>query len=537
MHHFLLRVRAQLRTIGFLRKIVFGLRAIRSGPETAALVRAGKLMEAGNFNAAATCLEAMKTKRKVAWQTLLRCYSAAHRFEDLFSTYERMPIEFKVDLASRHLYLSAAANLRRPDTIKDVIDDLLRDTNKVAASKLLNRVYPFAERFGSETHKAIVERIVSHRSELVLDHFDSALKCAHDLRAKGWEAEALALEKALRDQAGDVKSHIKLAMFDAQVHFWNGRYDLQLAAINDILAKQSIAPVALIDPDAPFACENLKVPSIELSRVEGPLVSILMPAYNSADTIGYALESLRNQTYRNIEVIVVDDASSDETTQIVSQFSVADPRFRLVGLDKNSGTFIARNLALAAANGDYVTNQDADDWAHPQKIATAVAELQRDQSIIGTWVEHIRCSSQRGFRAISGYIRPDASSLMFRRKPVTEKVGWYDSVRAAGDGEFHLRVERAFGRRSIRQLGKLLSFVSWSESSLSGSGVFAIDSDLGIFSPDRSAYRRAFGHWHETAKQLYMPFPLECRPFPAPEVLLPLREYNTRVSGVRPKVG
>ena len=102
-----------------------------------------------------------------------------------------------------------------------------------------------------------------------------------------------------------------------------------------------------------------------------------------------------------------------------------------------------------------------------------------------------------------------------------DKIGWYDSVRAAGDGEFHLRLERSFGRHSIRRIDKLLSFVSWSDASLSGGGVFEIDSELGLFSPARSAYRRAFGLWHETATRLYMPFPLEWRPFPAPEELLP----------------
>ena len=481
-------------------------------------------MAAGKFNAAASCLEALgETKRKRVLKTLLQCYFASYRFEDIVATYEAMPPRLKADPECRHVYLTASANLRRSEAVSQTIEDLLQDPNRDVASKLLNRIYPFAERFGPGTHKAVVERIVSSRSELVLDHFDSVLKCAHDLRAKGYTSESHALEEALRRQAGDARSRIKLTMFDAQVHFWNRRYDLQLAAINDILAKQNLAPVALINPNAPFSCENLKAMPVDNPQVDGPLVSILMPAFNSADTIGYALEALRHQTYRNIQVIVVDDASSDETTRIVAQFSAMDPRFRLIPLERNSGTFIARNLALAAAEGEYVTNQDADDWAHPQKIATAVAELQRDQSITATWVEHIRCSGERGFRALSGYIRPDASSLMFRRKAVMEGVGWYDSVRAAGDGEFHLRIERVFGPRSIRQIGKLLSFVSWSDGSLSGGGAFLIDSDLGIFSPDRTAYRRAFGHWHETADSLYMPFPLEKRPFPAPDAMLPSR--------------
>ena len=134
-----------------------------------------------------------------------------------------------------------------------------------------------------------------------------------------------------------------------------------------------------------------------MAAAEGPLVSIMMPVYNSARTIGYALESLRDQSYGNFEVIVVDDASGDGSAMIVAQFCDTDARFRLIALQHNSGVFVARNTALAAANGDLVTNQDADDWAHPQKIATAVAELQRDPAIVATWVEHVRCSSPAGF--------------------------------------------------------------------------------------------------------------------------------------------
>ncbi|MFD0462008.1 glycosyltransferase family 2 protein [Microvirga aerilata] len=315
-----------------------------------------------------------------------------------------------------------------------------------------------------------MERIVSQRTWLAAEQFDTILKCAHDLREKGWEQDAIDLEKALRDAAGSARTGMKLDIFDAQLHFWSGRYDLQLASINSVLSKQGLTPVQLKDESAPFACENLKSAPAN-PPLQGPLVSILVPAYNSAGTISYVLESLRNQTYRDFEVIVVDDASTDDTASIVAPFCDADPRFRLLSMGRNSGVFVARNMALASATGEFVTNQDADDWAHPQKIATAVAELRRDQSIIATWVDHVRCSKQRGFRALNGYFRPDASSLMFRQKPVLETIGYYDSVRAAGDGEFHLRMGRSFGSRSIRKIDKLLSFVSWSDASLSGEGL------------------------------------------------------------------
>ncbi len=513
------RTVSRLRANDLLRKAVSRARTLGFGRDYAALERARKHIEVGNFNLAASQLETINNKKLRAWRTLLSCYFTAHRYEEVVSSYESMPGLFTQDYACRQFYLFAAANLKRFEAVAQTIASVLNEPNSLAAADFLSKVRPFAERMGIETHRAVVSRIIAQQASLAEEQFDVILKCAHDLREIEWRAEAGELEGALRQVANSRGREMKLDIFDAQLHFWSRRYDLQLAAVNAVLSKQGLSSLELKNEMVPFTCTNLQAP-LRNPTLHGPLVSILMPAFNSATTISDALESLCNQTYRNIEVIVVDDASADETAGVVSRFSAVDPRVRLLSLDKNSGAFVARNTALASASGEFVTNQDADDWAHPEKIATAVAELQRDQSIVATWVEHVRCSGHRGFRALNGYFRPDASSMMFRRKPVSERVGWYDSVRAAGDGEFHLRIERIFGVKSIRRINKLLSIVSWTDDSLSGGGAFQIDSDLGIFSPARSAYRRSFGYWHETAHSLYMPFPLETRLFPAPDSLI-----------------
>jgi len=520
MQYFVLRSIARLRSIETIRRAVSRARTIGFSRQKIAQRRARKLIEIGNFNAAAAELESVDTKSIQTWRMLLNCYFTTHHFERVILAYEAMSQSFQCDLTCRHLYLTAAANLKSFNLVERVFEDILRKPSSLHAATLLCKVRPLAERIGPAVHAATIARIISYKDLLVEEQFDAILKCAHDLRERNWSAEADELERPLRRKADNARRKMKLSIYDAQIEFWSGNFSRQLAAVNEVLTRQGIDPVRLKNELIPLSCENL-MPGVKGHEViGGPLVSILMPAYNSANTILHALESLRDQTYRNIEVIVVDDASSDETSRIAAHFSATDPRFRCLSLDRNSGAFIARNRALAIAKGEYVTNQDSDDWAHPQKIATAVAELQQDQSIAATWVEHIRCSKLRGFRALNGYFRPDASSLMFRREPVMRKIGWYDSVRAAGDGEFHLRLERAFGRASIRRINKLLSFVGWSDTSLSGGGAFQIDSDLGLFSPDRSAYRRSFGLWHETTDRLYMPFPLDRRPFSAPEKLI-----------------
>lgn len=93
------------------------------------------------------------------------------------------------------------------------------------------------------------------------------------------------------------------------------------------------------------------------------LVSIVMPTYNCARFIGEAIASALKQTYENIEVLVVDDCSTDSTRAVVEAFT--DPRVRYIALDKNSGAAIARTRAMAEARGDYIAFLDSDDvWAH-----------------------------------------------------------------------------------------------------------------------------------------------------------------------------
>jgi len=91
-------------------------------------------------------------------------------------------------------------------------------------------------------------------------------------------------------------------------------------------------------------------------------ISVIMPAFNSEDTVGDAIQSVIAQTYTNLELIIVDDGSDDKTCQVIEAFT--DQRIRLIRHDQNKGQGAARNTAIAAASGDWITLIDADDiWA------------------------------------------------------------------------------------------------------------------------------------------------------------------------------
>lgn len=105
------------------------------------------------------------------------------------------------------------------------------------------------------------------------------------------------------------------------------------------------------------------------------LVSIITPTYNTEKFIKETLKSVQNQTYQNWEMILVDDASTDETVKIISDFAKKDSRIKLFTLEKNSGNGFARNVALEKAVGKYIAYLDADDLWFANKLEKQIAFL------------------------------------------------------------------------------------------------------------------------------------------------------------------
>lgn len=101
--------------------------------------------------------------------------------------------------------------------------------------------------------------------------------------------------------------------------------------------------------------------------VEG-LISIIMPTYNCGTFIKKTIESVLRQTYRNWEIIIVDDCSTDNTRQIVEKYFSDDKRIKYYCLEKNSGAAVARTEAMKRANGEYMAFLDSDDLWIPNKL-------------------------------------------------------------------------------------------------------------------------------------------------------------------------
>jgi teichuronic acid biosynthesis glycosyltransferase TuaG len=113
--------------------------------------------------------------------------------------------------------------------------------------------------------------------------------------------------------------------------------------------------------------------------MESPLVSIIIPTFNSQKFIFETIRSVQNQTYVNWEIILVDDCSKDETVAIISRFTQEDNRIQMLELSANSGTGVARNSALGAAKGKYIAFLDADDLWKPNKLEVQIKFMQANK--------------------------------------------------------------------------------------------------------------------------------------------------------------
>lgn len=106
-----------------------------------------------------------------------------------------------------------------------------------------------------------------------------------------------------------------------------------------------------------------------------PLVSVIIPSYNSAKHISETIKSVLVQTMGDLEVLVVDDASSDGTVDIARELSRHDSRVRLMLQPENAGVALARNRALSVAQGRYIAYLDSDDLWLPEKLELQIAFL------------------------------------------------------------------------------------------------------------------------------------------------------------------
>jgi glycosyltransferase involved in cell wall biosynthesis len=200
------------------------------------------------------------------------------------------------------------------------------------------------------------------------------------------------------------------------------------------------------------------------------LTSVVIPAFNAERFIERTLRSALRQTSNDLEIIVVDDGSTDRTKSIVQSLALSDERIRLVSVP-NGGVALARNIGLEHARGEFVAFLDADDLWHPSKLEMQIAALNAAPDAAASYgmfrnIDELdRVTGNQNALGLSGYtlahhlyVRPvgNGSSLLIRRKIVLE-LGGYDSSWAAQgiggceDFDFELKIVARYPIAFINQ--------------------------------------------------------------------------------------
>ena len=208
-----------------------------------------------------------------------------------------------------------------------------------------------------------------------------------------------------------------------------------------------------------------------------------------------------NQSYRNIEIIVVNDGSVDKTKSIVEQIAKRDNRLSLINLKSNQGAYNARNIGVKSSRGEFITVHDSDDIAHPDKILIQVSELLDHPYLKGSISYWIRFSESGILSLHRGLpvLRLNLSSLMIRRSLI-EDLGDWSTYYVGSDLEFFNRIKEKHGKKSISMIRKPLSIGLYRLNSLT------TKEDTSVFNLQGRQHRMRFEElWRRRHMKIYHP--------------------------------
>lgn len=346
---------------------------------------------------------------------------------------------------------------------------------------------------------ALADALAPFAPQLALDLIKEGdakmgLRASLLLRAGRLDEALQCLRQATSGRAPCKPPELSLFLSNAE----QGEPGQQLAHLNSFLAAYGLTPVQLRDTTLPPGQMNLlpAEPLTSAEHVHGPRVSVLMTAFNSNQRIRCALASLLGQTYRDLEVIVVDDASTDTTGDVVRAIAASDPRVMYVRMPRNVGTYVAKSIGLRLAKGEFVTCHDSDDWSHPMRLEQQVLPLLKNKRLVATVSQWVRIQDDGVYyaRPVHPLMRMNPASPLFRRELVLRHAGAWDPVRTGADSEFAARLKLVFGRRAVHRVVKPLALGAHRPDSL----MTAADTGYCAsgMSPTRLAYWESWGLHH-----------------------------------------
>ncbi len=225
----------------------------------------------------------------------------------------------------------------------------------------------------------------------------------------------------------------------------------------------------------------------------GPLVTVIIPCFQPDEGLITSVRSITGQTYGDLEIALVDDASGSAYDDLIRHAASLDDRITLHRMTANGGSYLARRAAITRTHGEFITTQDADDWSHPERIERQVDALLTQPDSPASLSQAVRAKDDLTHQWF-GYpaTRTNASSLMFRRS-AQDAVGTFLPLRKGADSEYAERLTTFLG--PIADTGLPLAITRLRSGSLSRG-----DFTLSWSHPDRIAFRGAYRAWHRHIK-------------------------------------
>ncbi|MBO9440137.1 glycosyltransferase family 2 protein [Sulfitobacter sp. R18_2] len=300
-----------------------------------------------------------------------------------------------------------------------------------------------------------------------------------------------------------------------------------LACINKIFSNAGLLNLSYIDPKISLNLGNITTEQIKCNtKHTTPLISVLMPVYKPRSEISYAIRGLLQQTWKNIEIIVIDDGSGDEYIGKFQHIESIDNRIKVIYQKQNTGAYSARNTGLNYCSGRYVTTHDADDWSHPQKLELQVLRHLSNSNVRVSSTSMVRCSEDLVFslpkHPNASRIRMNYSSAMYARNDLIKSGGW-DNVRISADSELIRRFSAIYGKDCVANIqpNVPMSFALETGLSLTGASKTSLDT---VYHGVRKEYLEAAKLSHENIHDYpVVPQKNRARRFPVPEFILPDR--------------
>ena len=207
-----------------------------------------------------------------------------------------------------------------------------------------------------------------------------------------------------------------------------------------------------------------------MDNFDPALISVVMPCYNASPYVEEAIASVLQQTYRHIELIIVNDGSSDESVQIIERLAASNPGRITVLHQTNSGPYAARNRGLAHARGNFVAFLDADDYWHPNalmRLHAALVDNRADIAYCG-WQNVGEAAANTQPHIPPNYAESDAAALflrscpwpingvLLRRQLIDSLRGFSERLPTAMDYDLWLRMLAS--RPTIVRVAEILAF-------------------------------------------------------------------------------